>query len=191
MNVELVLPGGEHPGGVPPPPSVLTDHPMIEHYLNTRDPTPCRISDVTSRHRWLSSAVYAEFLRPLGTPHLLVIPVQMGQTGGFAYSIAKSGRDFTDRDRGVAMMFQAALVVHHRAVERRLADAAPAAKTVLTPREQQVMALIATGASAKAIGRLIGRSERTVHKHLENVYGKLGVGDRVTAVNILRSNGWL
>ena len=50
----------------------------------------------------------------------------------------------------------------------------------LTDRENEVLLLVASGRTAARIGREI--SERTVHKHLENVYLKLGVHDRISAV---------
>ncbi|WP_142025406.1 LuxR C-terminal-related transcriptional regulator [Blastococcus colisei] len=37
-------------------------------------------------------------------------------------------------------------------------------------------------ATAVAIGRHLHIAGATVHKHLEHIYGKLGVGDRLTAV---------
>ena len=61
---------------------------------------------------------------------------------------------------------------------------APAAEgdVRLTPREVAVMALVAEGITAAAIARQLAIAERTVHKHLERIYKKLGVCDRVSAV---------
>jgi DNA-binding CsgD family transcriptional regulator len=52
----------------------------------------------------------------------------------------------------------------------------------LTDRENEVLLLVASGRTAARIGRELRISERTVHKHLENVYLKLGVHDRISAV---------
>ncbi|GAA1842161.1 hypothetical protein GCM10009836_21900 [Pseudonocardia ailaonensis] len=52
----------------------------------------------------------------------------------------------------------------------------------LTPRERGVLGLLAEGHTAGAIARRLGIAERTVHKHLERCYAKLGVTDRLTAV---------
>lgn len=52
----------------------------------------------------------------------------------------------------------------------------------LTLREHEVLALLAAGYTAGRIGRRLRISERTVHKHLENIYGKLEVHDRLAAV---------
>ncbi|MEU4477934.1 LuxR C-terminal-related transcriptional regulator [Micromonospora sp. NPDC023966] len=61
----------------------------------------------------------------------------------------------------------------------------------LTTRELDVLRLIADGLTASAVGRHCRISVRTVHKHLENAYSKLGCHDRITAVLILRDAGLL
>ena len=52
----------------------------------------------------------------------------------------------------------------------------------LTPREREVLALIASGASAPEIGRRLHLSTGTVKTHLLHLYEKLGVSDRAAAV---------
>jgi DNA-binding NarL/FixJ family response regulator len=51
----------------------------------------------------------------------------------------------------------------------------------LTPRERQVLALIAGGLSNKRIARELGLSEKTVKTHVGHVLAKLGVTDRTQA----------
>ena len=59
----------------------------------------------------------------------------------------------------------------------------------LTARESEVLAWIAKGKSNRDIGEILGLSARTVNKHLEQIYVKLGVENRasaaVKAANIL------
>ena len=52
----------------------------------------------------------------------------------------------------------------------------------LTARELGVVLLLGEGMTAVAIAHRLGISPRTVHKHLENIYAKLGVSDRLSAV---------
>jgi DNA-binding NarL/FixJ family response regulator len=52
----------------------------------------------------------------------------------------------------------------------------------LTARERGVVTLLSEGMTAVAIAHRLGISPRTVHKHLENIYAKLGVRDRLSAV---------
>jgi DNA-binding response OmpR family regulator len=59
----------------------------------------------------------------------------------------------------------------------------------VTQRESEVLAWIAKGKSNRDIGEILGLSSRTVNKHLEQIYVKLGVENRasaaVKAANIL------
>ena len=53
---------------------------------------------------------------------------------------------------------------------------------LLTPREEQVVALVADGLSNRAIARELGLSEHTVKKYLFRIFDKLGVSTRVELV---------
>ena len=61
-------------------------------------------------------------------------------------------------------------------------DAAPAAQTDLTKRELEVLGLVARGMSNQQIAESLTISEHTVHRHVSNVLGKLGVSSRAAAV---------
>ncbi|CCF20947.1 Two-component transcriptional regulator, CheY-LuxR families (two-component signal transduction system) [Pseudorhizobium banfieldiae] len=52
---------------------------------------------------------------------------------------------------------------------------------VLTTRESEVLEWIAKGKSNRDIGEILGLSARTVNKHLEQIYVKLGVENRASA----------
>lgn len=51
----------------------------------------------------------------------------------------------------------------------------------LTPRETEVLSWIAKGKTNRDVGEILGMSPRTVNKHLEHVYEKLGVETRAAA----------
>jgi DNA-binding NarL/FixJ family response regulator len=51
----------------------------------------------------------------------------------------------------------------------------------LTPRELQVLRLVAAGATNKAIAAELVLSERTVDRHVSNIFTKLGVSSRAAA----------
>lgn len=63
----------------------------------------------------------------------------------------------------------------------------PARLDVLTERELQVLEQVALGHTSVAIGHMINCSARTVSKHLENIYRKLGVTSRAAAVATVRA----
>jgi DNA-binding NarL/FixJ family response regulator len=52
---------------------------------------------------------------------------------------------------------------------------------LLTPRELEVLRLLATGATNKAIAEKLVLSERTVDRHVSNIFGKLDVSSRAAA----------
>ena len=51
----------------------------------------------------------------------------------------------------------------------------------LTPRELQVLRLIATGRTNKAIAAELSLSERTVDRHVSNIFTKLDLPSRAAA----------
>jgi DNA-binding NarL/FixJ family response regulator len=55
----------------------------------------------------------------------------------------------------------------------------------LTPRESDVLRLLAAGRSNKEIGRELGLQEITIKLHARNIFRKLGVRNRVEAANAL------
>ena len=52
----------------------------------------------------------------------------------------------------------------------------------LTPREAEVLAWVAQGKTNRETGTILGMSTRTVQKHLEHVFDKLGVESRTGAI---------
>ncbi len=57
----------------------------------------------------------------------------------------------------------------------------------LTPREAEVLFWVIKGKTNKDIGEILGTSPRTVNKHLEHVFEKLGVETRTAAANMAMS----
>lgn len=65
--------------------------------------------------------------------------------------------------------------------ERPTESAASLEQYQLTPRETDVLAWVAKGKTNRDIGEILGMSPRTVNKHLEHIYVKLGVETRSAA----------
>ena len=58
---------------------------------------------------------------------------------------------------------------------------APADDSALTPRERDVLGLVAEGLPNRAIGEALGITERTARTHVSNILAKLGLTSRTQA----------
>jgi DNA-binding CsgD family transcriptional regulator len=52
----------------------------------------------------------------------------------------------------------------------------------VTRREAEVLSWVATGRTDRDVAQMLGLSVRTIQKHLQGCFAKLGVNDRGTAV---------
>jgi DNA-binding NarL/FixJ family response regulator len=66
-------------------------------------------------------------------------------------------------------------------METLLSKAAPKAHGSLTPRELQVLKLVASGMTNREIAGKLGISEKTVARHLSNIFNKLDLSSRAAA----------
>ncbi|OEY04547.1 response regulator transcription factor [Corynebacterium sp. Marseille-P4321] len=76
-------------------------------------------------------------------------------------------------------------------VRDRLDTRERAPRSSLTPRELEVLQLVAAGKSNREIGAELMLSEATVKSHLVHIYDKLGVRSRTSAVASAREQGVL
>jgi DNA-binding NarL/FixJ family response regulator len=67
-------------------------------------------------------------------------------------------------------------------VREWLADETAGPREPLTPREQQVLKLIAEAHTNRAIAELLELAEKTVEHHRSSILRKLGMRDRVELV---------
>jgi DNA-binding NarL/FixJ family response regulator len=65
-----------------------------------------------------------------------------------------------------------------RRVGVSLTEEAPVPESLLTPREQEVLRLVAQGGSNRDIAADLFISAKTVSVHVSNILGKLGVSTR-------------
>jgi len=62
-------------------------------------------------------------------------------------------------------------------------------RSLLTPREEQVVALVADGMSNRGVAGELGLSEHTIKKYLLRIFDKVGISSRVELVLYAMSHG--
>jgi DNA-binding CsgD family transcriptional regulator len=67
----------------------------------------------------------------------------------------------------------------------------PRLRTRLSPREREIVLLVAQGHPTKAIARHLGISIWTVATHLRRIFARLGVGSRAAMIARLFQDGVL
>ena len=95
------------------------------------------------------------------------------------------GRTLDDGGRLLARHVGAATLSETMLLLRVTPAGAPVTRGLsanLTPREAEVLSWLAKVKTNKDIGDILGMSPRTVNKHLEHIYEKLGVETRTAAV---------
>lgn len=165
----------------------VDEHPVVRHYQATGSPDPVKISDFLSQRQFHALGLYADFFRAVSVEHQLAVglPGPPGLVTGFAFN--RGHGDFTETDRALLGFLQVPLTAaleraraRHGARET-LERAGDAGLAALTGRQTQILQLVAGGHTNAAIARKLEVSPRTVAKHLEHLYRKLGVTSRAAA----------
>jgi DNA-binding CsgD family transcriptional regulator len=136
-----------------------------------------RISDFYSLRQVRRTGMWSEYLRDYGYQREMLACV--GGVPGRTLRLIfcrRSNRDFDDRDKSIVWLLRPHLLQVYR--ERR----AGTGQADLTPRQRQLLRLVAAGQTNRQIGRQLGVQESTVRKHLENVFQRLDVQSRTAAV---------
>jgi DNA-binding CsgD family transcriptional regulator len=143
-----------------------------------------KISDFYSSRQWHANGMYGDIYRPQGLEHelQLCLPDPTGRTTGPGRTVRlfffrQSGPDFSERDRAVLTLLRPHL-------DQAYLNAARHRHPVprLTPRQNDLLRLLAAGHTNTQIARRLGISEGTVRTHLENIYERLHVSSRTAAV---------
>jgi DNA-binding CsgD family transcriptional regulator len=141
-------------------------------------------SDFYSARQWHSTGMYGDILRPQGLEHQIQLCLPDPAGPGAApertvrlYLFRGPGLDFSERDRAVLTLLRPHL---HQAVLDAERRRHPVPR--LTPRQKDLLRLLAAGHTNAQIARRLGISEGTVRTHLENIYERLNVSSRTAAV---------
>jgi DNA-binding CsgD family transcriptional regulator len=146
---------------------------------------------------WRRSVLYNEYYIPAGVQDQLFVHVLQRGTVRFSLAFNRSGRGFSIEERAllelisphVACAWETALEI--AGLRQKLVETGEPAlprysptslSPALTPREREILRWLREGKRNGEIGVILGISGRTVGKHLEHVFEKLGVETRTAAV---------
>lgn len=143
------------------------------------------VQDFYSVREWHSTGMYRTVIRPQGVGDNaigLCLTEPPGPDAGPGrtvrlYFMRGPGSDFSERDRALLTLLRPHLQQAYHDAERRRSPVPE-----LTPRQWDLLHLIAGGRTNIQIARQLGLSEGTVRTHLENVYARLNVSNRTAAV---------
>jgi DNA-binding NarL/FixJ family response regulator len=127
-------------------------------------------------------------------PALRILMLSMHENERYLYEALKAGaagyvvKTVADRDlieavraamRGEKFIYPGAMTPLIEDFLRRAHQDLPVRADPLTPREQEVIKLVAEGHTNKQIAETLVISEKTVERHRANILEKLGMRDRV------------
>jgi DNA-binding CsgD family transcriptional regulator len=147
-------------------------HPLVRYHGFEHGEVTQRISDSVPFERFRRGALYNDYYRRIRIDHAMALPVYVRDGLLVSFVLNRSRRDFSDRERALLELLRPQLEKMYRKTT---------SLSRLTPREAEVLRWVAAGKSDAQIGAILGASPRTVQKHLQRVYEKLGVEGRTAA----------
>lgn len=163
---------------------LIGTHPYFPHVLG--GPTAAsRLTDVVDLGRFEHTEVYQLLLHPRGSRYQAAMPLLRAPDRLLMLSAWRDDRDFSDADLDLLERFRAAITAgleFRRAVVALEVMAAGIGfgrdPDGLTPRQRQVAALVELGLTNRQIGGRLGLTERTVRKHVADLFVALGCDSR-------------
>jgi DNA-binding CsgD family transcriptional regulator len=165
------------------------EHPLVRDHGRNPNAVTRRIDDFVAPAEFHRTPLYNDYYRRIRIEHVMAVPIHVDGRFLVSFVFNRSGSAFTDRDRDLAEVMRPHLSNLYRlsvAIEkaRDLPADAPfdRAAAPLTSREREVLDWVAAGKTNRDVAAILGASPRTVEKHLERIYEKLGVETRTAAV---------
>ncbi len=157
----------------------FSDHPLVRFHAAHPHGGAHRISDSLQRADFRESALYNEYYRRIGIDHVVAVPLFVDRGLLVSFVLNRNGKDFSDRERVLLDLVREPLAAlyRHALARQRSFGALP-----VTSREREVLEWLAAGKTDREIAGILGMSPRTVQKHLQHIYEKLGVETRTAAV---------
>ncbi|MGB5450377.1 MAG: AAA family ATPase [Woeseiaceae bacterium] len=139
----------------------------------------------------------ADAWEALGAPYNAAVALMNSQTDHTAANLARAIKLFDAADANAAatkcrnLARSLGYAKHMPRARRGPYQAAKNHPLGLTRREQNILALVANGATNRDISEALARSQRTVEHHVSSVLAKLNVGSRMEAMLRVQNEPWL
>jgi DNA-binding CsgD family transcriptional regulator len=153
------------------------EHPLVRFHAYQGGRVTQRISDALPYPLFRRSGLYNDYYRRVRIDHAMALPIYVRDGLLVSFVLNRTRRDFTDRERALLDVLRP----HLSRIYARMTWSKE-----LSAREGEVLRWVAAGKSDGQIGAILRISPRTVQKHLQSVYEKLGVESRTAAVMRLR-----
>ena len=165
------------------------------------------MSDYVPLRRLKRREVYDSVYRPIKIDHFMAITVAAGKQRRAVLLLDRDAGEFTDDERALGQLLvpplarifrsiraRQRLAARVRELEHALREvprrrASPDGASELTPRELEILEHVAAGRTDREIAALLYVSVRTVQKHLQHAYEKLGVRTRTAAAMLVFGKG--
>lgn len=154
----------------------------------------CTLSTITDPADYRRTDHYATIFGKSGVADAMSIPFGSGDETARVI-ICRGSEGFSDGDVETARLLQPVLtgcLRQSRVMEQLRSD--PLSEDAmrergLTAREAQIFCRLASGKTSQAVGQELSISVRTVEKHVQNIYARIGARNRSEAISILLGNG--
>jgi DNA-binding CsgD family transcriptional regulator len=161
-------------------------HPLVLEMIRTGDSAPRRMSDFISVPRFKKLDLYQHVFVPLESLHQIGFSLVTSPSLVIGIGLNRRRNDFSDSQLELVRLLHRQLPAAFSHVATR-ARMQPPSQFGLTDRELELWSMLAEGLSNAAIAQRLFISRRTVEKHLENLYLKLGVRSRWAALAMARN----
>jgi DNA-binding CsgD family transcriptional regulator len=164
---------------------LMHEHPLVRYHSTHPHGGSQRVSDCTAARDFRRQAIFGDYYARIGIDHVIAVPVVASPGLVMSYVLNRKGMDFSDAERSLLDAMRPALANLYRFTmldaAARECEARSDVAASLTAREREVLRWVAAGKSDRQTAAILGNSVRTVQKHLENAYVKLGVENRTAA----------
>lgn len=172
---------------------LAAQNPLIARLMRTQDGRAYRFSDEVTLDELHDLEIYQEVYAHMEIEYQLAFTLPAERDHFLGVALSRKHQDFADDERDLLNAARPFLIQTYRNVvafdrmRRQLPRVIPPLTGAsrddlgLTPREAEVLAAVVAGRSNQETADELGLSVRTVQKHLEHAFRKLGVKSRTEA----------